>query len=270
MPFKQYKGAQRTESEILIYVAGGEPVPEQVPLELQPYVPNDVWNARLPSVRDLSSRYYKKGFEMAWFSLGFFSAIILPAFLYNVILQAMLKTNPNQLDTNGGVVDFNVEARFLSVGIFVGLVLLFFVPLAVWKFIGQRRANAMVGRWNRQDKMERSPNGFIPTWRVQMPGVFSSRCIIHVSTPPQTMPSAFHPDAYLPSYLNGPTDQGAEAYFYPYKGSKPGMPHMSMVGSLPGANAPNGGGNLPGYVAYGDEAEKFGSDEKVEFDDVKV
>jgi len=273
MPFKQHTGPQRTESEILIYVAGGEPVPERVPMELQPHLPNDVWNARLPAVRDLASQYYKRGFEVAWFSLGFISAIVVPAVLYNIILQAILNKNPNLLDTTNGVIDFELEARLITLGFFASLVMLFFAPLVVWKFIGQRRANAMIARWARQDKMERSPNGFIPSWRIQMPGVFSGRCIVHISTPPQTMPSAFHPDAYLPSYLNGPADEG-DAYFYPYKGAQPGMPHMSTIGSLPrggGPGAPGaGGGNLPGYVAYGGEDEKFGGDEKVEFDDVKV
>lgn len=270
MPFKQYSGPQRTESEILVYVAAGEPVPQQVPFELQPYVPQDVWDARLPTIRDLSSKYYKKVFESLWFTIGFFSAIILPAVLYNVILQAMDRKNPQTFDAfdNRDQVDLAFEARGIALGLFVGIALFFLVPIAVWKFIGQRRANAMVGRWTRQDKTERSPNGFIPTWRVQMPGIFYSRCVIHVSTPPQTLPSVFHPDAYLPSYINGPADQG-DAYYYPYKGNQPGMPHMSMIGTAPGR--PGAGGNLPGYVAYGGEAEKYGSDEKTDkFDDVRV
>lgn len=45
-------------------------------------------------------------------------------------------------------------------------------------------------------------------------------------------PSTFHPDAYLPSYINGPTDSDS-AYFYPYSKGERGLPHMSVVGNVP-------------------------------------
>jgi hypothetical protein len=53
-----------------------------------------------------------------------------------------------------------------------------------------------------------------------------------IITVPQTLsPSTFHPNAYLPSYINGPVDSDA-TYFYPYK-PKPGLPRMSTIGNVP-------------------------------------
>lgn len=55
--------------------------------------------------------------------------------------------------------------------------------------------------------------------------------ILTVSLPPNSSPSSFHPNAYLPSYLNGPVDADAN-YYYPYK-AEPGLPRMSVVGNVP-------------------------------------
>jgi hypothetical protein len=52
-----------------------------------------------------------------------------------------------------------------------------------------------------------------------------------LTLPPNYTPSNFHPDAYLPSYINRPADAEAN-YYYPYK-PEPGMPRMSVVGNVP-------------------------------------
>ncbi len=55
--------------------------------------------------------------------------------------------------------------------------------------------------------------------------------MLTITLPPAPAPTAFHPDAYLPSYINGPHDDGA--YFYPYRRAEPGLPHMSVIGNVP-------------------------------------
>ncbi len=50
---------------------------------------------------------------------------------------------------------------------------------------------------------------------------------------PFSLTTVFHPDAYLPAYINAPNDVDA-IYYYPFKGQgQAGLPRMSVVGNVP-------------------------------------
>ena len=67
------------------------------------------------------------------------------------------------------------EARLISFGIFIGVAILFWAPLVIWKMIGRRRMSDLVKRWAEADVLARGPGAFVPMWWVQTPGIFDSR-----------------------------------------------------------------------------------------------
>ncbi|THU95645.1 hypothetical protein K435DRAFT_778898 [Dendrothele bispora CBS 962.96] len=217
-------GSRRNSNDIVLYLSANQPVPP-VPFELQSQIPPAVWSMRLSALTDASKAFSKPLFERAWALMGFLSMIIVPSALYSVIYTAM-----HIRDQNGRIdVDHLLEARLITTAIFVGVVLLFILPIAVWKFIGYRRLNGITAQWVKSDRMNYGQNAV--TWRVKTPGIFRDRLNLIVSIPANQAPSSFHPNAYLPSYIAQPIDADAN-YYYPYK-PEPGLPRMSVVGNVP-------------------------------------
>ncbi|PBK81947.1 hypothetical protein ARMGADRAFT_765085 [Armillaria gallica] len=99
--------------------------------------------------------------------------------------------------------------------------------MLVSKYMGSRAISAVLQRWGQVDRAQFGKHACL--WKVSAPGVF--RTMLTITLPPAPAPTAFHPDAYLPSYINGPHDDGA--YFYPYHRAEPGLPHMSVIGNVP-------------------------------------
>jgi len=192
----------------------------------------------------ISEHYSKPIFERIWFVVGLLATIIVPAALYNTILHNM----GFQDDFINDVQDFDIfiRARALTGAISLAIILIFTVPMLIWKFIGRRHVTRSLQQWARSDNTLAGNSGMIPTWRVRTPGIFSDNTILTITLPSSLSPSSFHPNAYLPSYVNPPEDAG-DTYFYPYKSHQPGLPRMSVVG------------NVPLYT-----------DEKYDFQDVKV
>jgi len=220
----QFSAATRNENNnIVLYLSPTQPAPVSVPIELREEITPDVWADRLSAITRTASRYYKPIFERVWTIVGILAVIIVPVAIFQVVLSA--------LHFRSDTTSHAFEARGISFAIFVAMVLFFLLPIAIWKYIGRKEVNAMIKKWEKADKMGR---GSLPmsTWTVKTPGIFRSSIILNIQLPPGAAVSSFHMNAYLPSYINGPTDPDAN-YYYPYKSAEPGLPRMSIIGNIP-------------------------------------
>jgi len=215
--------ATRNANKIVLYLSSTRPAPISVPIELREEITPDVWADRLAAITHTSSRYYKPMFERAWAVVAVLAMIIVPSALFQVILSA--------LHSQGDLtVNYAYGARGITFAIFVGLMIFFLLPIAIWKYIGQKQVNSMLKKWEKTDKTGR---GSIPmsTWMVKTPGLIRSSIVLTIQLPPGAAVSSFHVNAYLPSFINPPADADAN-YYYPYK-AEPGLPRMSVVGNVP-------------------------------------
>jgi len=234
-----YFAPLRTTKDIVLYLSPKRPVPIAVPFELQNQISPDEWAFRIQAISKTTSRYSRPLFERIWTFVGFLTTLILPVALFQLVVVQLL------LARNHDSAGLQVEARAISFGIFVGVALFFLVPIAVWKYLGRRQVNGLLQRWSKADSARAGTSFNPPVWKVNGPGIFRDSTILTIELPSPPLPTAFTPGAYLPPYINGPSDADAN-YFYPYK-SEPGLPRMSVVG------------NVPLYV-----------DEKRGYDDVRV
>jgi hypothetical protein len=104
-----------------------------VPFELRDHIGPDDWHARMTAIRDLAFRFYKPIFERIWLFVASLATILLPFALYSVIFNAMfghvnLRTDPDAADKIW-------RARMISFGVFVGVLVVFWGPMIVWKMI---------------------------------------------------------------------------------------------------------------------------------------
>ncbi|GAW05193.1 arginine methyl transferase [Lentinula edodes] len=212
-----------TAGDIVLYLSTNQPNPP-VPFELQDQMTPAVWLTRLTALANTAQRYSKPWFERIWTVTGILASLILPAVLYNVIYNHM---NVRGADGN---VDFARLSEMITFALFIGVFLFFFTPIAIWKFIGRKQVDRLVSKWNGADRMNYGQNAS-STWKAQSPGIFRNSTILTISLPASMKPTSFHPNAYLPSYINGPIDPDA-SYYYPYK-SEPGLPRMSVIGNVP-------------------------------------
>lgn len=275
----------RGAGNIVIVVRDSDSPP--LPYELQNHVSTETWDFRMRQVRRLCNQYSKPMLERIWFTIAFLTTFILPIALYNVIFNAITPasvrsgfdasfgnfngTRPDGHFNNNEIAKYYLEARGILLGVFVGLVLVFWGPLVAWKRIGSIKANAMTNRWKAEDA-SRGSSGFIPAWRIRTPGVFSILGRVFITTPQvYTAPqmSFFAPGATgnLPAYIIQPAQNGAPAggYFYnPGNGGQMYMPPPPM-------GAPGTG--YTGQRSESPEGERpMLVDEKYRehFDDVKV
>ncbi|PAV18431.1 zf-cchc type zinc finger [Pyrrhoderma noxium] len=224
--------ALREQDKVVIYLSPQQPIPDIVPYELHEHILSDDWYMRNSAIRDMSFNYYKPLFERFYLVVATMSCIILPLILYQIIFNAMFTQGPH---TEGHF----FEARAVSFAVFIGTILVFWMPILIWKGIGKRRVRKMLADWERADRATKAPGAFVPVWSVKTPSVFKSTCIVSVSIPPNSRPTVFSRNAYLPDYVNPPTDAG-DAYYYPYAPGKAGIPRMSVAGTLPAYQAEAG------------------------------
>ena len=71
--------------------------------------------------------------------------IILPFVLYSVIFNALTRGLDLRL-RNAQVADAVFKAKAISSGVFVGSILIFWVPMLVWKMIVSRRTSEQEGQ----------------------------------------------------------------------------------------------------------------------------
>ncbi|RDB24952.1 hypothetical protein Hypma_007879 [Hypsizygus marmoreus] len=163
-----------------------------------------------------------------WTIIGFIATLGVPLALYQLIFGYFDRPAPGARRESGLR---QAEARALSIGISFGSLLLFSLPIIVWKLIGKRKMRKMLGRWADMDRINSGHTNPIPTWKVRTPAIFKDTITLIITIPQRSSTSSFHPNAYLPSYINAPVDADAN-YFYPYKPA-PGLPRMSTIGNVP-------------------------------------
>lgn len=222
--------AQRSaDGKITLVVSQAHEMPP-LPYELSGLVEHDVWDQRTRTIKGLCARFSKPLPERIWFIIAMICTLVLPFPLYRLIFNAVFDRNrPN---------DTFFEARAAGFGVFVGVLVLFWGPLALWKWLGASRMRGQLRQWEAYDRS--NANGrFVPEWKVEMPGIFSINGRVMISTPPSAAPTNFSPGAYLPPYINAPA-------YMPY------APPPAQ--GMPGTTAYNGG---PGYGLSGDEKAGF-------------
>jgi len=215
---------QRNANEIVLYLSSTQPTPS-MPFELQGSIAPDVWTTRVQTLTRMGARYSKPMFERIWLVLAILTPLFLPVGLYSIILSALQsKLGPGADDRNAFF-----EARSICSAMSIAIALVFVLPMVAWKFTGRLQANRQLKQWMAADS--RMGSASMSAWRVKTPGVFRPSTLLTIRLPGNASPTSFHPNAYLPSYINGPSDADA-AYYYPYK-AEPGLPKMSVVGNVP-------------------------------------
>jgi hypothetical protein len=238
--------SSRTPGQIELYLSPKSPLPK-LPYELHEHVTADAWAVRIPQLISLCNRYNRPVLEGVWFIFMFIASIAVPAGLHGPILHS--------LEQKMTFTDAIVETRFISFVIAIGILMLFFGPHIVWKFMGQKRATELVKRWEAEDARPHAPGSFIPVWTVKLAGYLSYDSRLTITTPYVSPPSYFHPAAYPPSWINGPTDSGSPNGV---PATYQGFQHQGMYGDVPlYSNGP--GLSLPPYVSDG----RGYSDEKI-------
>jgi len=205
----RYTGPQRTENDIFLYLSPKQPAPESVPFELEGYVGADVWSARIHAIVRAVSRYSKPALERAWAIISVFMVLIVPIILSQYLNMHVASVDENLTDGNFSL--GIAEAHAIAFGVFLATALAFILPMVIWKFIGQRKINAMLRKWHQSD-VAQARSDDVPMWTARSP-MFTDTIILQVSIPAGKPPSPFHPDAYLPPYVSSPTDAHAVHYY---------------------------------------------------------
>jgi len=230
--------SSRTPGQVVLHLSPKSPVPT-LPYELHEHVTADAWAARIPQLVQLCNRYNRPVIEGVWFIVMFIASIAVPAGLHHPILHS-LKQKMSHADAIA-------ETRFISFVIAIGILMLFFGPHIVWKFMGQKRATELVKRWEAEDARLHAPGSFTPVWAVKLAGYLSYDSRLTITTPYASPPSYFHPAAYQPEWVNGPTDAGSPNGV---PATYQGFQHQAMYGDVPlYGNGP--GLPLPPYASDG-------------------
>ncbi|KAK0454679.1 hypothetical protein EV421DRAFT_1896598 [Armillaria borealis] len=220
-----YSRPTRTVSnEVVLHLTPDQRAAPPVPFELKGQISTDKWEMRIDAIMSIAGRYSKPMVERVWLIVGFMSAFVLSMLLYQFVLSKLLVQGHESERS-----ERQTQAAAISFGIFVGLDLLVVAPMLIWKCMGSRAIAAVLQKWGQVDHAQFGQHACL--WKASAPGVFRIALMLTITLPPAPAPTAFHPDAYLPSYINGPHDDGA--YFYPYRRAEPGLPHMSVIGNVP-------------------------------------
>jgi hypothetical protein len=102
-------------------------------------------------------------------------AIVVPVALYNTVFTSVIPQRDRD-DEDFTTGDF-FAARFISFGLFLAITAFFLIPLAIWKYIGQQRANVLARRWIAEDSRGTRYNGYVPLWQIRLPGVMSNSTV---------------------------------------------------------------------------------------------
>jgi len=168
-----------------------------LPFELVNLTSKDTWTTRVTEITRIASRYCKPIFERVWALVGLIATFVVPTVLYRVILD--------RLQSNGDDYDEELtEAKVISFVLFVIVPLVFFAPMAIWKYTGYVRVNAMVKHWGKEDERTAGPGAPLPSWKVKTPGVFRDVITLVISVPLVSQTSGFHQDVYPPAYVGRP------------------------------------------------------------------
>ncbi|KAI9428569.1 hypothetical protein H4582DRAFT_640254 [Lactarius indigo] len=154
----------------------------------------------------------------------FICALAIPIGLNDTIYQALEKKIGNE--TFGAI----YQTRWISTAILLGIVLVFLVPLGIWKSVGQSRLTTLIKQWEVEDARLRAPGTFTPVWKAKLPAAFSPHTRLTITTPYLQTQSYFHPAAYMPSWINGPVNPGSDNGFH---APNQGFQKPTMYGEVP-------------------------------------
>jgi len=106
--------------------------------------------------------------------------------------------------------------RAVGMAVFIGTLLLVWIPLIVWKSLGKRKLKSLEAEWLTVDRAT-ARGGFVPRWTITKAGIFSSTEVIRVTVPQVPIfVTSFHPQATLPAYINpAPAYSGSNGSGYP-------------------------------------------------------
>jgi len=206
---------QRTPENIVVTITKKFDAPP-LPYELHGHIAPDTWDFRFRQIHILCNQYSKPLFERIWLLISILATFVLPIVLYGVVFNAITpkplrdaldrQTFGNSPPSNrfdGNVDDaigkYSLETRGIIFAVLVGVFLVFWLPLIVWKALGTVRANAMTRRWEEEDRTRGAT--FISRWTVTTPGIITLTGTTKIPTPPNPPPSTFHPYANIPSFI---------------------------------------------------------------------
>ncbi|KIY48196.1 hypothetical protein FISHEDRAFT_73762 [Fistulina hepatica ATCC 64428] len=195
-PIPITRGTSPMGRNTTITLSRSRPIPDAIPFDLREYIPQDVWRTRLPIIKRTALWYSMPRLERTWLAIGFLSSIILPIVFYQLILSHSQQAAGDSIAIAG------VGAQGISFGLFVGACVFFFVPIILFKFIGQQRMNAMLRRWVIADRVQCGRGAVLPVWRVHTPGVFRTHITLTISLPyntPTSSASSRHQDVQVPA-----------------------------------------------------------------------
>ncbi|RPD74184.1 hypothetical protein L226DRAFT_535648 [Lentinus tigrinus ALCF2SS1-7] len=260
---------------IALRLLKGMPPNDDVPYELQPYYNKDVWMARQRAVLTKGSRYLKPRFEIIFAIFMLLASLAVPITIYYVVLNALPQKLDRVVEENGRVFFTDErywQARAASVGSFLGLFLLGWVPFFLWKAHGKRQVNQMLAKFSAEDAAVKGPGAQVPQWSMKMPGIGSKALHVMITYPRPTMVTPFQMGATLPPYLvNQPIDPNAGNYYTPYMspGHAQGQPHHAPMSNMPGVPLYNDRDEkIPEYT--GPTSDAYLPHEKERFEDIKV
>ncbi|KAK0212553.1 hypothetical protein DFS33DRAFT_1377039 [Desarmillaria ectypa] len=222
--FGYSRPTRNSSNEVVLLLTPNQRDTPSIPFELQGQISADKWELRIDAIKSVAGRYSKPILERIWLTVGLLSTFVFSLLLYQLVLFGLLVRGHESEQS-----ERQTQAAAISIGIFAGLDLLVVVPMLIWKYLGSRAIAAMLQRWGQADRAQFGQHACV--WKASVPGVFRTTLMLKMTLPSTPTPTAFHPDAYLPSYINGPHDDGA--YFYPYRRAEPGLPHMSVIGNVP-------------------------------------
>jgi len=200
-----------------VNLARGKDTP-LLPYELAGLMSSDEWQHRTETIKEICHRFSAPVVEKIWFLVAAIASVVLPFPLCKLAFRAVFDRNrPDQTFSLG---------RLASAAVFLGIIFVLWGPITIWKLIGSRKMRLLIKQWQMQDRATTN-TGSITVWSVSFPGAFNSCGRITVIMPPETTPSSFHPNAYLPAYVAAPN------YF-------PGGPPVGMNDTHPFVVAYNG------------------------------
>lgn len=175
--------------------------PPLFPIGLQNYVSLHTWETRVRAITRMASQYSKPVLERSWMFAAMILTFIAPIVAYydyihhfDEDLEQINEDRQNQIVW---------QARLIALCVTVGVWIVMFLPVTIWKYMGRVRVNKMIDCWAKNDVRSASSYAAIPIWKVTMPGMFMDGIILAVSFP--APPSSFELEN-LPPYIAPPTD----------------------------------------------------------------
>jgi len=183
---------------VVVELSHAQPLP-LLPLGLQNYVSPHMWETRVRGITRMASQYSKPALERSWMFVALILTFIAPIVAYYDYIHQF---DDEQVDEDRQI-QIVWQARLVALLVTVGLWIVMFLPIIIWKYMGRVRVNKMVDRWAKDDLRSASSYAAIPTWNVTMPGMFRDGIVLAVSFP--APPSSFELEN-LPPYIAPPTD----------------------------------------------------------------